>query len=148
MASIDEIIKQSFNPFYNLPSGNFWNEQQDQALTVESIHQEALTQIETVLKQVASTRTTRTLILSGDAGVGKTYFLGRLKKTLNSQAFFVYIEPFPESEYIWRHILRYTVDSLVQSPDGEKDSQLLLWLKSCLSAISNKLSRWAELNIR
>ncbi|MTJ06433.1 ATP-binding protein [Anabaena sp. UHCC 0204] len=139
MAFIEEIIKQSINPFDNFASSNFWKETQEKALTVESIHQEALVEIEKVLKQVSNDRIPRTLILAGDAGVGKTYFLGRLKKILNSQAFFVYIEPFVESQYIWRHILRYTVDSLVKSPDGQKDSQLLLWLKSCFSSISNGL---------
>jgi Cdc6-like AAA superfamily ATPase len=139
MASIEQLIKQSVNPFDNFYSRNFWQEQQDKALTVESIHQEALTQIQSVLEQVTHDHNTRTLLLYGDSGVGKTHFLGRLKKTLNSQAFFAYIEPFPQSEEIWRHILRYTVDSLLYTPDGQKDSQLLLWLKSCLSAIRNGL---------
>jgi hypothetical protein len=139
MASIDEIIKQSFNPFDNYASANFWLERQEQALTVESIHQEAIAEIESTLQQVARDHTPRTLILYGDSGVGKTYFLGRLKKTLNPQAFFVYIGPFIESNYIWRHILRCTVDSLVNAPEGQKDSQLLLWLKSYLSAITNGL---------
>lgn len=139
MASIEQLIKQSVNPFDRFASGNFWQEQQDKALTVESIHQEALTQIKSALEQVTHDRTTRTLVLSGDSGVGKTHFLGRLKQTLNSQAFFAYIEPFPQSDYIWRHILRYTVDSLLEAPDGQEDSQLLLWLKGCLSNIRNGL---------
>ncbi len=139
MASIEQLIQQSVNPFDRFASGNFWQEQQDKALTVESIHQEALTQIKSALEQVTHDRTTRTLILYGDSGVGKTHFLGRLKQTLNSQAFFAYIEPFPQSDYIWRHILRYTVDSLLEAPDGKEDSQLLLWLKGCLSNIRNGL---------
>lgn len=139
MASIEQLIKQSVNPFDRFASGNFWQEQQDKTLTVESIHQEALTQIKSALEQVTRDHTTRTLVLSGDSGVGKTHFLGRLKQTLNSQAFFAYIEPFPESNYIWRHILRYTVDSLLEAPDGQEDSQLLLWLKGCLSNIRNGL---------
>ena len=139
MASIEQLIKQSVNPFDRFASGNFWQEQQDKTLTVESIHQEALTQIKSALEQVTRDRTTRTLVLYGDSGVGKTHFLGRLKQTLNSQAFFAYIEPFPQSDYIWRHILRYTVDSLLEAPDGQEDSQLLLWLKGCLSNIRNGL---------
>lgn len=138
MTTIDQLIKQSLNPFDNFAAGNFW-EEQEPAPTVESIHQEALTQIKSNLEQVAQDHQSRTLILYGDSGSGKTHFLGRLKQTLNTQAFFVYIEPFPQSDHIWRHILRYTVDSLVNATAGQADSQLILWLKSCLSTIREGL---------
>jgi hypothetical protein len=104
---------------------------------VESIHQDAIATIEETLAQVAQEHGTRSLRLQGDPGSGKTYLLGRLKKTLNDKAFFVYIKPFPQSDRIWRHILRYTVDSMVQVPEGQQDSQLMLWLKS-LSAFTQR----------
>ncbi len=138
MASIDEIILRSTNPFDNIRSVNFWHEQQQPEPTVDSIHQEAIAAIEATLDQVAQDHNTRTLILDGDAGSGKTYLLGRLKKAFNHKAFFAYIPPFPQSDHIWRHILRYTVDSLVQVPDGQTDSQLLLWLNSVLSALRQR----------
>lgn len=142
MANIDHLIKQSLNPFgivgIDDKAGNFWAEEQSTP-TVESIHQEALTQIESVLSQVISDRHSRTLLLYGDVGVGKTYFLGRLKQKLNDKAFFAYIEPYPQSDYIWRHILRYTVDSMVNIPEGQTDSQLILWIKNCLSTIRANL---------
>lgn len=132
MASIDQLLQQAVNPFdpATFKPGNFWQEEQDPALAVESIHQEALAEIEIVLDQVAKDHRTRTLLLHGDSGSGKSHLLGRLKQTLNSKAFFVYVGPWPDSEFIWRHILRQTVDSLVQTPEGQKESQLLLWLKS------------------
>ncbi|WP_414578902.1 AAA family ATPase, partial [Anabaena sp. CCY 9402-a] len=138
MATIDELIKQSLNPFDNNAARNFW-EDQEPAPTVESIHKEALNEIKSLLSQTAQDHQTRTLILYGDAGAGKTHFLGRLKQTLNDQAFFAYIEPFPQSDHIWRHILRHTIDSLVNAPAGQTDSQLLLWIKSCLSTIREDL---------
>jgi len=138
MATIDELIKQSLNPFDNHAARNFWEDQQPLP-TVDSIHQEALSEIKSVLAQIVQDHQTRTLILYGDAGAGKTYFMGRLKQKLNNQAFFVYIEPFPQSEHIWRHILRHTVDSLVNAPEGQSDSQLILWIKSCLSTIRQDL---------
>lgn len=138
MASIDEIILRSTNPFDNIRSVNFWHKQQQLEPTVDSIHHEAIVAITTILDQVIQEHRTRTIILDGDAGSGKTYLLGRLKKSFNHKAFFVYIPPFPQSDYIWRHILRYTVDSLVQIPEGQKDSQLLLWLINVLSAIKQR----------
>lgn len=138
MATIDQLIQQSINPFGNDAARNFWEEQQ-QSPTVDSIHEEALTEIKTVLDQVSRDHRTQTLILYGDVGSGKTHFMGRLKQNLNSQAFFVYIEPFPQSDHIWRHILRHTIDSLVNAPIGQTDSQLILWIKSCLSTIRQDL---------
>ncbi|WP_250124380.1 ATP-binding protein [Chroococcidiopsis sp. CCMEE 29] len=138
MASIDEIILKSTNPFDNIRSVNFWHKQQQPEPTVDSIHQEAIATIEATLDQVAEDHCTRTLMLDGDPGSGKTYLLGRIKKTLNHKAFFAYIPPFPQTDHIWRHILRYTVDSLVQVPDGQKDSQLMLWLRNVLSAIKQR----------
>ncbi|MDZ8107206.1 MAG: ATP-binding protein [Nostoc sp. DedQUE12a] len=138
MASIDEIILRSTNPFDNIRSVNFWHKQPQLEPTVDSIHHEAIATIAAILNQVAQDHCTRTVIIDGDGGSGKTYLLGRLKKTFNHKAFFVYIPPFPQSDYIWRHILRYTVDSLVQIPEGQKDSQLLLWLINVLSAIKQR----------
>src|SRR4028119_132867 len=132
MTPIEEIIKREVNPFdlLNLKPGNFWGEKQDSALTVESIHQEAIAEIEALLDLVATDHRSRTVLLLGDSGSGKSYLLGRLKRTLNPKAFFAYIGPWAESDHIWRHTLRYTVDSLMHVPEGQKESQLLLWLKS------------------
>ncbi|HEY9814055.1 MAG TPA: ATP-binding protein, partial [Candidatus Sericytochromatia bacterium] len=138
MASINDIILRSANPFDNIRSVNFWHEQQQPEPAVDSIHQEALSTIEATLDQVAQDHRTRTLILDGDGGSGKTYLLGRLKKAFNHKAFFAYIPAFPQSDHIWRHILRYTVDSLVQVPDGQTDSQLLLWLNSVLTGLKQR----------
>ncbi|MGC1393925.1 MAG: ATP-binding protein [Coleofasciculaceae cyanobacterium] len=138
MASIDDIILRSANPFDNISSVNFWYEQQQPEPEVDSIHQEAITTIEATLDQVAEDHRTRTLILDGDGGSGKTYLLGRLKKAFNHKAFFAYIPPFPQSDHIWRHILRYTVDSLIQVPDGQTESQLLLWLNSILTSLKQR----------
>lgn len=142
MTSIDDIIKREVNPFdlINLKPGNFWGEKQDSALTVESIHQEAIAEIEGLLDLVARDHRSRTVMLFGDSGSGKSHLLGRLKRTLNPKAFFAYIGPWADSEHIWRHILRYTVDSLMQVPEGQQESQesqLMLWLKS-LSAFTER----------
>lgn len=132
MASINEIIKHEINPFdrVNYRTGNFWGKNQDHAAMVSSIHQESIAEIEQVLNLVTTDNFSRTLLLVGDSGSGKSYVLGRLKTTLNPKAFFAYIGPWVDDDYIWRHILRYTVDSLIQVPDGKQESQLILWLKS------------------
>ncbi len=139
MTSIDEIIQREVNPFdpTTFKPGNFWREEQDSALTVESIHQEAVTEIEAFLDLVAKDHRSRTVLLLGDSGSGKSYLLGRIKRTLNPKAFFAYIGSWADSDHIWRHTLRYTVDSLMQIPEGQQESQLMLWLKS-LSAFTKR----------
>lgn len=139
MVSIDTIIQRSVNPFdpISFKTGNFWRENQEASLTVDSIHKEAMVEIETLVDQIAQDHHSRTIMLLGDSGSGKSYLLGRLKKTLKPKAFFAYIPPWDDHEWMRRHLLRYTVDSLMQVPEGETDSQLMLWLKS-LSAFTNR----------
>jgi DNA replication protein DnaC len=104
---------------------------------VESIHQDAIATITETLDQVAQDHRTRTLMLQGDPGSGKTYLLGRLKKTLNDKAFFVYISHSHRVIASGDTVLRYTVNSMIQVPEGQQDSQLMLWLKS-LSAFTQR----------
>ncbi|MFN6536927.1 MAG: ATP-binding protein [Nostoc sp. EkiNYC01] len=132
MASINDIIKREVNPFdlVNLKTGNFWGQNQELESVVESIHQEAITEIEGFLDLVARDNRSRTVLLVGDAGSGKSYLLSRLKCTFNSKAFFAYIGPWVDNDYMWRHLLRNTVDSLIQVPEGQEESQLILWLKN------------------
>ncbi|HAX74435.1 MAG TPA: KAP family P-loop domain-containing protein [Cyanobacteria bacterium UBA11372] len=139
MTSIDDIIKREVNPFdpTTFKQGHFWLDKQDAALTVDSIHAEAIAEIESVLDLVIKDHSSRTVMLAGDPGSGKSYLLGRIKRTLNPKAFFAYISPWRDSDGIWRHILRYTVESLMCKPEGQAESQLMLWLKS-LSAFTKR----------
>ncbi|MEQ9552454.1 MAG: ATP-binding protein [Coleofasciculus sp. G3-WIS-01] len=139
MAKIDEIIKREVNPFdpVTFKTGNFWLADKQTTATVDSIHQEVINQVTDVLRLVIRDQYTRTVLLDGDAGSGKSYLLGRLKRKLNPYAFFVYIDPWTDNQYIWRHTLREMVDSLMKKPAGKNDSQLSLWLKG-LSAFRDR----------
>lgn len=137
MKDLDQVILREANPFdpITFRSGNFWNE--DHKKAVDSIHQNDLNYLSNIVNLVAKDQKSRSIFLTGDSGCGKSYLLGRLKRELNPKAFFVYIEPCHESNYIWRHTLRYTVDSLMYIPEGETESQLQLWLKG-LSVFKEK----------
>ncbi|GFE67951.1 P-loop NTPase fold protein [Chroococcus sp. FPU101] len=132
MATLDDIILKEGNPFdpITFTTGNFWTDNQPTSSLVESIHQEAINQVTETLVEMKKDHATRSIILEGDRGSGRSYLLGRLKKKLNSEAFFAYIEPWPSNDYMWRHTLRYVVNSLIYTPKGQQESQLLLWLKS------------------
>jgi GTPase SAR1 family protein len=130
MASIEELIQRELNPFdrVNLKPGNFWYGSQ-QSAGVESIHRGAIKAIELHLDLVARDHITRSLLLIGDSGSGKSFLLDRIKRSFNDKAFFAYIGPWADHGHIWRHVLRYTVDSLMQVPAGQEESQLMQWLK-------------------
>jgi hypothetical protein len=129
--SIEQLIRQNINPFdpTTFKPGNFWKEIQDGDQEVSSVHKAVLDSVDKTLDLVVIDRQTRTLMLLGDSGSGKSYLLGRLKRRLNDKACFAYVNPWPDSQFIWRHVLRQTVDSLLEIPEGQSDPQLLRWLK-------------------
>jgi DNA replication protein DnaC len=93
MASLNDIIRQEVNPFdpITFKTSNFWQEAHASTPTVEKIHEEVVKQIESILDSVANDEHSRTVLLAGDSGSGKSYLLGRLKRTLNPKAFFAYL---------------------------------------------------------
>lgn len=143
MTSLQTLIQQSLNPFdaSTFKPGNFWQENQEPDQDVAEIHGPDLQSIKETLNQVSQDRRTRTLLLLGDSGSGKSYLLGRLKRQLNDRAFFAYIGPWPDSNYLWRHTLRNTIDSLIYAPAGQSESQLVLWLKGLPSLRDQSLSK-------
>lgn len=148
MTTLHQLVKSQFNPFdqATFKPGNFWQETPDLTLEVDSIHADVVTQIENTLSRIAKNHATRTLVLTGEAGSGKSYLLGRIKRRLNDRAYFAYIGPWPDREYVWRHTLRNTVDSLMYRPDGQDKSQLLLWLEGLIGNQHQGLSArvWGE----
>ncbi len=131
MATLEQLLRKNINPFdpATFKPGNFWKESQDQSQEITSIHQAAVEAVERTLADVLRDRRTRTLMLIGDSGSGKSHLLGRIKRQLNDRACFAYVDPWPDSQFIWRHVLRQTVDSLVEIPEGQTESQLIRWLK-------------------
>lgn len=144
--SLRQVIQHSVNPFdpTTFKPGNFWQETPDLALEVDTIHGSVLHTVETTLDQVRADGKTRTLLLTGDSGAGKSYLLGRIQRHCNDRAFFSYIGPWADSQFIWRHLLRNTVDSLLQTPKGAEVSQLLLWVRSLLAQQAASPLRWQQ----
>jgi hypothetical protein len=151
MSNIQDLIKKSINPFSSVTwySGNFWTEPQESDQTVRSIHQKEYNRIVNTLDRVEQDRQTRTILLTGDSGSGKSYLLGRLRRELRTRAFFSYISPWTDDRNKWRHILRYTVESLMQKNDDRQESQLLLWLKGLSALKEDSLIKkiWGERNL-
>ena len=131
MTTLEHLIRKNINPFdpSTFKPGNFWKETPNQSQEITSIHKNVVDTVEQTLADVMRDRQTRTLMLLGDSGSGKSHLLGRIKRKLNDRACFAYVDPWPDSQFIWRHVLRQTVDSLVEIPEGQTESQLIRWLK-------------------
>ncbi|PSB14195.1 KAP family P-loop domain-containing protein [filamentous cyanobacterium CCP2] len=144
MASLEQVLRQEINPFDPTTHKifNFWDAPYQQIPIVESIHQSVVAKFEEILNQIAQDHVTRSVILAGDSGSGKSITLGRLRDQFNTKAFFVYISHWEENTYVWRHTLRCTVDSLLQVPSEQSESQLLLWLKSLPIFKERGIKKW------
>ncbi|WP_017711835.1 ATP-binding protein [Prochlorothrix hollandica] len=149
--TIADILQREINPFdgRTFKPGNFWHDRPNASLNIVSIHPDIMAAVGQHLDSVRQDGVTRTLLLVGESGAGKSHLLGRLQQQLNPHAFFAYIGPWPDSHYIWRHILRNTVDSLLEIPDtpsaaipsAEQPSQLMLWIQGLLQLQDRDFSR-------
>lgn len=122
MVSFGAIVLRNINPFDPI---NAINEKEP---IVNYIYQEAFIKIDRKFNDVVQNHCTHTVLINSDDGSNNEYLLSRLYHQFSHKALFVYIPPFPRREVIWQHILRYTVDSLVTTSDGNKRSQLLKWI--------------------
>jgi hypothetical protein len=144
MASLDQVLLQEINPFDPTTHKifNFWDEPYQHIPIVESIHQSVVVKFEEILAQIAQDHITRSVVLAGDSGSGKSIMLGRLRDRLHTKAFFVYVSHWEENTYVWRHTLRCMVDSLLQTAPGQTTPQLLLWLKSLPIFNERRTGKW------
>ena len=122
MVSFGAIVLRNTNPFDQTNAIN------DKEPIVNYIYQEAFIKIDRRFNDVVQNHCTHTVLINSDDGSNNEYLLSRLYQQFSHKALFIYIPPFPRREVIWQHILRYTVDSLVTTSDGNKRSQLLKWI--------------------
>jgi hypothetical protein len=140
MLTWEQLICQEGNPFDYLTTGDFFRDQEDRWPSVQTIHAPVIQEVEQVFNQTAQDRKTRTLLLVGEKGAGKSYLLKRIKQQLNARASFAYIGPWPSAASFRRHTLQHVVDSLQEKPEGGEQSQLQLWLQQMFNTWRNQRS--------
>jgi hypothetical protein len=145
MNSIDQFLASVDNPFdeKSFVSGNFSTEKSGQQL-VSSIHQEQVNRIQSHLQIIHKYSSSRTIVLLGDSGLGKTYLLGRLSRQFAGKSIFIYIDPWVDSNYLWRHILRRVANALLDTKNKSQESFLLTTLKSLTSPYNLDLAQWSR----
>lgn len=139
MAEIyDAIILGKVNPFRSTSVGDPW---QAEVIDVPEINRKASRVVLETLDEVRSTGRSGMCMILGDAGVGKTHVLSRLRRIAEERDYlFVSIRPLGDLQRIYGHILQEIMISLRKKGEGEKYNPLEIFIGSLISrALSDGL---------
>ncbi len=139
MAEIyDAIILGKVNPFRSTSVGDPW---QAEVIDVPEINRKASRVVLETLDEVRSTGRSGMCMILGDAGVGKTHILARLRRIAEEKDYlFISIRPFGDLQRIYGHILQEIMISLRKKGEGEKYSPLERFIGEIVSrALSDGL---------
>ena len=104
-----EKILSSPNPFAGSIVRSAWEDFPD----VKSLNGSLTDQVLNLLQEVKTTHITKVLLIQGQAGIGKSHFLSRLRRTADQGEFlFVSVRPISDVTTIFNHIYRETFTSL------------------------------------
>ena len=114
----DAIILGKVNPFRSTSVGDPW---QVEVIDVPEINKKATRVVLETLDEVRSTGRSGMCMLLGDAGVGKTHLLARLRRIAEERDYlFVSVRPLGDLQRIYGHILQEIMISLrKKNPDDE-----------------------------
>ena len=123
MAEIyDAIILGKVNPFRSTSVGDPW---QAKVIDVPEINRKASRIVLETLDEVRSTGRSGMCMILGDAGVGKTHILARLRRIAEEQDYlFVSIRPLGDLQRIYGHILQEIMISLRKKGENEEYTPL------------------------
>ncbi len=139
MAEIyDAIILGKVNPFRSTSVGDPW---QAEVIDVPEINRKASRVVLETLDEVRSTGRSGMCMILGDAGVGKTHILARLRRIAKeSDYLFISIRPLGDLQRIYGHILQEIMISLRKKGSEEEYSPLERFIGDIVSrALSDGL---------
>ncbi|MHA1974820.1 MAG: hypothetical protein ACTSW1_17615 [Candidatus Hodarchaeales archaeon] len=134
----DAIILGKVNPFRSTSVGDPW---QTEVIDVPEINRKATRVVLETLDEVRSTGRSGMCMILGDAGVGKTHILARLRKIAEERDYlFVSVRPLGDLQRIYGHILQEIMISLRKKGQGEEYSPLERFIGEVVSrALSDGL---------
>lgn len=134
----DAIILGKVNPFRSTSVGDPW---QAEVIDVPEINRKASRVVLETLDEVRSTGRSGMCMILGDAGVGKTHILARLRRIAKeSDYLFISIRPLGDLQRIYGHILQEIMISLRKKGVEEEYSPLERFIGEIVSrALSDGL---------
>ncbi len=127
----DAIILGKVNPFRSTSVGDPW---QPEVVDVPEINRKATRVVLETLDEVRSTGRSGMCMILGDAGVGKTHILARLRKIAEEMDYlFVSVRPLGDLQRIYGHILQEIIISLRKKGENEKFSPLERFVAEIIS---------------
>ncbi|WP_324715858.1 DNA translocase FtsK [Carboxydochorda subterranea] len=111
-SELDRRILTGPDPFERRTVASAWEAPLE--ADVASIHAAETERLLQLVEAVRADRRTRSVMVVGQPGFGKTHLLGRLKARLRMPALFVYVTAFSDPERPYRHLIRQLVTSLEQ----------------------------------
>ncbi|WP_455464322.1 hypothetical protein [Candidatus Hodarchaeum mangrovi] len=134
----DAIILGKVNPFRSTSVGDPW---QSEVIDVPEINRKATRVVLETLDEVRSTGRSGMCMILGDAGVGKTHILARLRRIAEEQNYlFISVRPLGDLQRIYGHILQEIMISLRKKGEGEEFSPLEKFIGEVISrALSDGL---------
>ncbi len=139
MAEIfDAIILGKVNPFRSTSIGDPW---QADVIDVPEYNGKATRIVLETLDEVRSTGRSGMCMILGDAGVGKTHVLARLRRIAEENKYiFVSVRPLGDLTRIYGHILQELMISLRKKDEGDEYSPLEQFIGDVISrALSDGL---------
>jgi len=120
-AFLKEMEEQESNPFSGNNTMEPWVAD---FVDVGSIHAEATTEIEKLIKSVRKKGRSGARLLLGDPATGKSHVLARIRKNLFTEVFFCFVETITgKGSNVFRHILSNIVRDLLRTAPGATHSQ-------------------------
>jgi hypothetical protein len=118
----DAIILGKVNPFRSTSVGDPW---QTEVIDVPEINLKATRVVLETLDEVRSTGRSGMCMILGDAGVGKTHILARLRRIAEEKDYlFISVRPLGDLQRIYSHILQEIMISLRKKGEGDDYSPL------------------------
>ncbi|MFX0067266.1 MAG: hypothetical protein ACFFC7_34500, partial [Candidatus Hermodarchaeota archaeon] len=131
----DAIILGKVNPFRSTSVGDPW---QAEVIDVPEINRKASRVVLETLDEVRSTGRSGMCMILGDAGVGKTHILARLRRIAReSDYLFISIRPLGDLQRIYGHILQEIMISLRKKGLKEEYSPLERFISEIISRALN-----------
>lgn len=138
-AAIDQRLLSGPNPFGADTVRSAWEPPDGD---VGEIHSSVSEAVVSLAEEVRGDGRTRAVLITGQPGSGKTHLLRRIRSRLHAPGLFAYIPPVPQSDRLYRFVLRQVIASLDHPVAAGSPTQIGALLESLRGREQELLARY------